>query len=101
MAEPTGWCEVSDGNFYGTTGEALFKITAAGKLTTLYSFCSQSNCSDGFEPAAGLIQGSDGNVYGHHRFRRRPQRWHHLQNNPDWSIHNPLRVLLAERLQRR
>jgi uncharacterized repeat protein (TIGR03803 family) len=62
----------SDGNFYGTTsagggtgaGGTVFKITPSGTLTTLYSFCSQSNCTDGDEPLAGLVQGSDGDFYG-------------------------------------
>jgi len=70
----------SDGNFYGTTpgggayknGNCLsndgcgtvFKITPAGTLTVLYSFCSQPNCSDGADPQPGLVQGSDGNFYG-------------------------------------
>ncbi len=60
-----------DGNFYGTTyaGGAsdhgtIFKITASGALTTLYSFCSQSNCADGTFPLDGLVQASDGNFYG-------------------------------------
>ena len=34
-----------------------------GTLTTLYGFCSQSGCTDGEVPAAGLVQGSDGNFY--------------------------------------
>jgi uncharacterized repeat protein (TIGR03803 family) len=61
----------TDGKFYGTTvgGGAhglgtVFKITAGGRLTTLYSFCSQTNCSDGTEPQAGLVQATDGNFYG-------------------------------------
>ena len=60
-----------DGNFYGTTrgGGAhsrgtVFKMTPGGTLTTLYSFCSQSNCSDGSDPDAGLALGSDLNFYG-------------------------------------
>jgi uncharacterized repeat protein (TIGR03803 family) len=60
-----------DGNFYGTTkgGGAnddgtVFQLTPSGGLTTLYSFCSQSNCTDGALPYAGLIQGIDGNFYG-------------------------------------
>ena len=36
----------------------------AGRLTTIYQFCSQPNCTDGFSPNAGLIQASDGNLYG-------------------------------------
>jgi uncharacterized repeat protein (TIGR03803 family) len=62
----------TDGNFYGTNGSGgangnygtIFKVTAAGKLTTLYNFCAQTGCTDGFFPAAGLVQGADGNFYG-------------------------------------
>ena len=60
-----------DGNFYGTTkigggigGGTIFKITPAGALTTLYSFCSQPNCADGDDPMGGVIQATDGNFYG-------------------------------------
>jgi len=63
--------QASDGNFYGTSygGGAknvgiVFKITAAGSLSILYNFCSQSNCTDGANPLGGLVQGSDGNLYG-------------------------------------
>jgi uncharacterized repeat protein (TIGR03803 family) len=59
------------GNYYGTTtlGGAygygtVFKITAAGILTTLYSFCAQSTCLDGTYPYAGLVQGTNGSFYG-------------------------------------
>ncbi len=58
-------------NFYGTTelGGAndvgtVFEVTPAGKLTTLWNFCSQSNCIDGAETAAGLLQASNGDFYG-------------------------------------
>jgi uncharacterized repeat protein (TIGR03803 family) len=61
----------TDGNFYGTTGEGgahgdgtVFKVTSAGKLSTLYSFCAKSRCADGYFPYAGLIQATDGNFYG-------------------------------------
>lgn len=61
-----------DGNFYGTTslggtlfGEGtIYKVTPTGQLTTLYSFCSQLNCTDGSYPIAGLVQASNGNFYG-------------------------------------
>ncbi|HEV2423818.1 MAG TPA: choice-of-anchor tandem repeat GloVer-containing protein [Terriglobia bacterium] len=62
--------QARDGNFYGTTsGEdngygTVFKMTSGGTLTTLYSFCSQSGCTDGEHPFPGLIQASDGNLYG-------------------------------------
>jgi uncharacterized repeat protein (TIGR03803 family) len=61
----------TDGNLYGTTlaggahGDGtVFKITPAGTLTTLHSFCSQSGCPDGEFPQTGLVQASDGNFYG-------------------------------------
>jgi uncharacterized repeat protein (TIGR03803 family) len=63
--------QAENGNFYGTTLEGgakgkgtVFEITAAGSLTTLYGFCSQSNCTDGISPDAGLVQIADGNFYG-------------------------------------
>ena len=71
-AEPeAGLVEAANGNFYGTTvlGGAegkgtVFGITPAGKLTTLYSFCSQTNCTDGANPYAGLVQATNGDLYG-------------------------------------
>jgi uncharacterized repeat protein (TIGR03803 family) len=66
-----GLIQATDGNFYGTTEVGgtngygtVFKITPGGTLTTLYSFCSQTNCGDGASPLAGLIQATDGNFYG-------------------------------------
>jgi uncharacterized repeat protein (TIGR03803 family) len=65
--------EGEDGNFYGTTSNGgttyyhkgtVFKITPTGELTTLYSFCSLSDCSDGALPSSNLILGSDGDFYG-------------------------------------
>jgi uncharacterized repeat protein (TIGR03803 family) len=65
----------TDGNFYGTTSDGgtddppnndgtVFKITPAGMLTAIYSFCAQTGCTDGEHPAAGLVQATDGNFYG-------------------------------------
>jgi len=61
----------TDGSFYGTTGDGganeggtIYKITPTGELTTLYNFCSQTNCVDGNRPFAGLFLGTDGNFYG-------------------------------------
>ncbi len=51
------------GGKYNVTGGTVFKITPAGALTSLYSFCALQNCADGEEPL-GLSQGSDGNLYG-------------------------------------
>jgi uncharacterized repeat protein (TIGR03803 family) len=60
----------TDGNFYGTTSDGgahnfgtVFKVTPAGVESVLYSFGASGN-SDGNEPEAALIQGSDGNFYG-------------------------------------
>ena len=66
-----GLVQAANGNFYGTTvvGGAygpgtVFKITPSGTLTTLYSFCVQAGCPDGETPYAGLVQATDGNLYG-------------------------------------
>ena len=72
-----GLIQASDGNLYGTTfaGGAnetscnggcgtLFKITTAGTLTTLYSFCAESDCTDGSQPQGGLVESTDGILYG-------------------------------------
>jgi uncharacterized repeat protein (TIGR03803 family) len=66
-----GLVQATNGNFYGATGfggtnyeGAVFEITATGKLTTLYSFCSQSGCTDGSYPYEALVEGTDGNFYG-------------------------------------
>lgn len=60
-----------DGNLYGATLQGgadlrgvIYKLTPQGKLTALYSFCSQPNCTDGDIPEFGPIQGRDGNLYG-------------------------------------
>jgi uncharacterized repeat protein (TIGR03803 family) len=59
----------SDGNFYGTTASGgehfqgtVFRITPAGGITVLHSFSGYP--SEGGVPFAGLVQGSDGNLYG-------------------------------------
>jgi uncharacterized repeat protein (TIGR03803 family) len=46
----------SNGNFYGTTLDTIFRITPDDILTTL-----QTNLS---QPIGALVQGADGNVYG-------------------------------------
>jgi uncharacterized repeat protein (TIGR03803 family) len=74
---PQALVQGTDGNFYGTAywGGAftcvnpegcgtVFKITSGGVLTTLYSFCAQTNCTDGAAPNAPLVQGADGSFYG-------------------------------------
>jgi len=65
----------SDGNFYGTTlfggvfsfqrnvgYGTIFRISPSGNYTSLYSFTGSP--SDGIFPDAGLMQSSDGNLYG-------------------------------------
>jgi len=66
-----GLVQATDGNLYGTTAYGgpendgtVFKITPSGTLTTIYNFCSQSNCTDGNESFAPLVQAIDGNLYG-------------------------------------
>ena len=65
-----GLVQGADGNFYGTTSgtycycqgpgcDTVFKITPGGKLTTLHSF----GANEGL-PYAGLIQATDGDLYG-------------------------------------
>jgi uncharacterized repeat protein (TIGR03803 family) len=61
----------TDGNFFGTTSKGgvygngtVFRLTPGGTLTSLYSFCGQTNCPDGSAPMAGLVLGVDGNFYG-------------------------------------
>lgn len=74
-----GLVQARNGNFYGTTYQGgtstnciapgsgcgtIFEITPAGELTTLYSFCPEKNCPDGYYPYGALVQGQDGNFYG-------------------------------------
>jgi uncharacterized repeat protein (TIGR03803 family) len=66
-----GLVQATDGNLYGTTyagganyAGTVFKITPSGTLTTLYSFCSRINCTDGYQPTAALVQADNGNFYG-------------------------------------
>jgi uncharacterized repeat protein (TIGR03803 family) len=64
-----GLTQGSDGNFYGNTylGGAgnlgtVFELAASGTETVLHTFVGGS--SDGANPSANLVQGSDGNLYG-------------------------------------
>jgi uncharacterized repeat protein (TIGR03803 family) len=62
-----GLIEGSDGNFYGATGlgeipgDVVFKITPQGEFTVLHTFtCGADGCNQ----AGGLVQATDGNIYG-------------------------------------
>ncbi|MFN2622535.1 MAG: choice-of-anchor tandem repeat GloVer-containing protein [Chthoniobacterales bacterium] len=70
---PNALVQGKDGNFYGSTfcgpespanlfngNGTIFKITAGGVLTTLYSF---TGSSDGANPG-NIVEGADGNLYG-------------------------------------
>lgn len=79
-----GLIEDVSGNLYGTTQGGgstnssgcnggscgygtVFTLTPSGGgyiRTALYNFCSQPNCIDGANPAAGLIEDAAGNFYG-------------------------------------
>lgn len=42
----------------------VFKMTPQGEIITIFSFTGQGGPVPGRTPLAGLIQGSDGNLYG-------------------------------------
>lgn len=59
--------QARDGDFYstselgGTNGYGMvFKLTSSGAYSVIYNF----NLSDGSAPGSGLVQGTDGNLYG-------------------------------------
>ena len=76
MTPKVGVIRDSAGNLYGTTetgganclGQGgcgtVFEVNNAGQETVLYSFCSETNCVDGYHPLASLIQDAAGNLYG-------------------------------------
>ena len=66
-----GLVQGSDGNLYGTTtagGSAndgvIFRITPTGTYTVVFNFDHVNELALGYQAYAGLIAGSDGNLYG-------------------------------------
>ena len=64
-----GLLQSTSGDFYGATAAGggadlgtIFRITSTGSVTILHAFAGGS--SDGADPEAALIQGTDGNFYG-------------------------------------
>jgi uncharacterized repeat protein (TIGR03803 family) len=76
----SGLIQATNGGLYGTTQNGgankgagpchgmgcgtVYEITTAGKVTTIYSFCSKSGCTDGDQPDSGVIQATNGDLYG-------------------------------------
>jgi uncharacterized repeat protein (TIGR03803 family) len=76
-AGPNALIPGTDGKLYGTMSDGglssgcvgygcgtIFEMTPEGKLTTIYDFCSQPDCSDGANPLGGLLQSTNGTFYG-------------------------------------
>ncbi|MGD0272085.1 MAG: choice-of-anchor tandem repeat GloVer-containing protein [Candidatus Sulfotelmatobacter sp.] len=70
---PSTVIQATDGNFYATTAGAgegagsvgnVVRITPAGEISSIYTFCSQPHCPDGQLPETPPILGNDGNLYG-------------------------------------
>jgi uncharacterized repeat protein (TIGR03803 family) len=74
-----GLLQGTNGKLYGTTWQGgsgnldscsfdgcgtVFETTLSGATSTLYSFCVQSGCPDGSGPQAGLVQATNGSLYG-------------------------------------
>jgi uncharacterized repeat protein (TIGR03803 family) len=66
-----GLVQAYDGNFYGTTtaggtwnAGVIYRMTPAGVFTVVVNFDSRKPALDGYQAFAGLINGSDGNLYG-------------------------------------
>jgi len=66
-----GLARDASGNLYGTTyfGGAqndgvVFELKSTGAYSVLHDFCSETNCTDGSEPAAAVTLDSSGNIFG-------------------------------------
>lgn len=68
--------QTSDGDLYGVTSDcgttrtggssrgALFRLSPSGRYTVLHGFTGSSEPNLGWAPFGGLLQASDGNLYG-------------------------------------
>jgi len=64
--------QATNGKFYGVTfgggpfgnPGTIYQITSSGTLTTLYTFCALSGCTDGETPYGGMVQALNGLLYG-------------------------------------
>lgn len=76
--EISGLIQATDGNFYATEFEGgsnkacsegspcgdILEFQSSGTFKVLYNFCEQQGCADGALPGAGLMQATNGMVYG-------------------------------------
>jgi uncharacterized repeat protein (TIGR03803 family) len=63
--------QAADGYLYGTTccggvngAGTVFRMSLGGKVTTIYTFCAEGDCSDDTPTPAALVKATDGNLYG-------------------------------------
>ena len=66
-----GMTQSPQGDFYFSTYYggahgfgAIYKMTSAGVVTTLYDFCPETGCADGQYPDGPIVIGIDGSLYG-------------------------------------
>jgi uncharacterized repeat protein (TIGR03803 family) len=71
IAAPQVMSQGRDGNLYSTIQNdgtknvgTVYSTTTAGTLSTVYSFCALTSCTDGAYPWGGVTLGFDGNFYG-------------------------------------
>jgi uncharacterized repeat protein (TIGR03803 family) len=106
----------SDGNFYGTTKSGgknglgtIFRITPQGAFTTIHDFDAPVNCVAYCYADSGLMQATDGNLYGVYNtsvghgysavFRMGISLGPFVQSRPDLAKHGNEVELLAQGLK--
>ena len=65
-SQPTALIQASDGNFYGVAEPTVYKLTAGGQVTVLYTFQQdkQTGLYDQGHLPVALVEGGDGFLYG-------------------------------------